>query len=123
MNRGQIIVVILFVMAIIILAPPIISDRIYNKAKEIAEENQCILEVDLPSIGGFPTGEYEEYKCEQNYQLEQQLNTYLEQSNSWGTITVILIAGFFLLILYGLPILIISILIFLLYKLVKRFLK
>lgn len=120
MNRGQIIVVILFVMAIIILAPPIISTQIYNKAKEIAEENQCILEVDYPNIGGFPT---EEYKCEQNYQLEQQLNTYLEQSNSWGTITVILIAVLFRLILYGLPILIISILIFLLYKLVKRFLK
>ena len=42
MDKGQIVVVILFIIAITILAPPIISTQIYNKAKKIAEDNQCI---------------------------------------------------------------------------------
>lgn len=78
MNRGEILVVILVIIAIIIIAPPIISTQIYNKAEKIAKENKCILEVDYPSIGiSFPS---EEYKCEQNIQLEQQLNLYLEKN-------------------------------------------
>ena len=67
MNRGQIVVITLVFMAIIIIAPPIISGQIWNKAEKIAKENQCILEVNLPNIGlGFPS---QEYKCEQNPQL------------------------------------------------------
>ena len=38
------------ILSIIIIVPSIIRDRIYNKAKKIAEDNQCILEIDHPSI-------------------------------------------------------------------------
>ena len=118
MNQGQKIITVLVSIATITTIAVIflltISTRIYKKAQKIAEQNQCSLEIDYPSIGlGFPS---EEYKCPQNLLLENELNSYIKQGDSWGWfgISIMVLAA------YLIPIgILVSIFIYCIYQLVK----
>ncbi|WP_222427289.1 hypothetical protein, partial [Hyella patelloides] len=114
MNRGIKIVIILVIIAILLIAAPMINARILSdKHLSLAKENQCILENGDELIFSSRTPEY---KCQENPQLEEQLNSYLNQVDNWFFIWIISV---FVLM----PILILIIFIYCIYRLGKWILR
>ena len=57
---------------------PTISTILRDRAKHLAEKNNCVLQNNLD----FKGLSSQQYKCEDNNQLEQNINSYIKQSYS-----------------------------------------